>query len=128
MIPIILLCNYNTTNKYSFFQKYNIITFLPIVLYEQFRFFLNMYFLVMAVSQFIPSIRIGYLYTYWGPLCFVLAVTLFREAVDDFRRYRWVILIFEFLFFSLLSESFVIVLRSQIICYSSDTQAILRYW
>ncbi|XP_026726480.1 probable phospholipid-transporting ATPase IIB [Trichoplusia ni] len=69
-------------------QKYNIITFLPIVLYEQFRFFLNMYFLVMAVSQFIPSIRIGYLYTYWGPLCFVLAVTLFREAVDDFRRYR----------------------------------------
>ncbi|XP_045450941.1 probable phospholipid-transporting ATPase IIB [Melitaea cinxia] len=42
----------------------------------------------MALSQFIPSIRIGYLYTYWGPLCFVLAVTLFREAVDDFRRYR----------------------------------------
>ncbi|XP_037300392.1 probable phospholipid-transporting ATPase IIB isoform X3 [Manduca sexta] len=69
-------------------QKYNIITFLPMVLYDQFRFFLNMYFLVMAVSQFIPSIRIGYLYTYWGPLCFVLAVTLFREAVDDFRRYR----------------------------------------
>ncbi|KAG6458399.1 hypothetical protein O3G_MSEX010841 [Manduca sexta] len=68
--------------------KYNIITFLPMVLYDQFRFFLNMYFLVMAVSQFIPSIRIGYLYTYWGPLCFVLAVTLFREAVDDFRRYR----------------------------------------
>ncbi|XP_049887744.1 probable phospholipid-transporting ATPase IIB [Pectinophora gossypiella] len=69
-------------------QKYNIITFLPLVLFEQFRFFLNMYFLVMAVSQFIPSIRIGYLYTYWGPLCFVLSVTLFREAVDDFRRYR----------------------------------------
>ncbi|XP_026323412.1 probable phospholipid-transporting ATPase IIB [Hyposmocoma kahamanoa] len=69
-------------------QKYNIITFLPLVLYEQFRFFLNMYFLVMAVSQFIPSIRIGYLYTYWGPLSFVLAVTLFREAVDDFRRFR----------------------------------------
>lgn len=69
-------------------QKYNIITFLPMVLYEQFRFFLNMYFLVMAVSQFIPSIRIGYLYTYWGPLCFVLTVTLVREAIDDFRRYR----------------------------------------
>uniref|UniRef100_A0A2H1W165 Phospholipid-transporting ATPase n=1 Tax=Spodoptera frugiperda TaxID=7108 RepID=A0A2H1W165_SPOFR len=69
-------------------QKYNILTFLPLVLFEQFRFFLNLYFLVMALSQFIPSIRIGYLYTYWGPLCFVLAVTLFREAVDDFRRYR----------------------------------------
>ncbi|KOB70321.1 putative cation-transporting atpase, partial [Operophtera brumata] len=46
-------------------QKYNIFTFLPLVLFEQFRFFLNLYFLVMALSQFIPGIRIGYLYTYW---------------------------------------------------------------
>jgi hypothetical protein len=38
------------------------------VLYQQFKFFLNLYFLVMATSQFIPDIRIGYLYTYWGPL------------------------------------------------------------
>lgn len=42
----------------------------------------------MAISQFIPDIRIGYLYTYWGPLCFVLTVTIFREAIDDFRRYK----------------------------------------
>lgn len=27
-----------------------------------------MYFLVVATSQFIPELRIGYLYTYWGPL------------------------------------------------------------
>ncbi|XP_070499057.1 probable phospholipid-transporting ATPase IIB isoform X2 [Chironomus tepperi] len=69
-------------------QKYNIITFLPLVLFEQFRFFLNLYFLVMALSQFIPSVKIGYLYTYWGPLGFVLTVTIFREAIDDFRRYQ----------------------------------------
>ncbi|XP_058057124.1 probable phospholipid-transporting ATPase IIB [Anopheles bellator] len=42
----------------------------------------------MAVSQFIPEIRIGYLYTYWGPLGFVLAVTICREAVDDLRRHK----------------------------------------
>lgn len=42
----------------------------------------------MALSQFIPEIRIGYLYTYWGPLAFVLSVTLFREAIDDIGRYR----------------------------------------
>lgn len=42
----------------------------------------------MAISQFIPDIRIGYLYTYWGPLCFVLTVTIFREGIDDFRRYK----------------------------------------
>lgn len=42
----------------------------------------------MAISQFIPTIRIGYLYTYWVPLGFVLAVTLCREAIDDIRRYK----------------------------------------
>ncbi|KAM7283318.1 probable phospholipid-transporting ATPase IIA isoform X2 [Ixodes scapularis] len=68
-------------------QKYNILTFLPLVLFNQFKFFLNLYFLVVCLSQFIPDIRIGYLYTYWGPLGFVLAVTLIREFIDDCRRY-----------------------------------------
>ncbi|RNA28630.1 putative phospholipid-transporting ATPase IIB isoform X2, partial [Brachionus plicatilis] len=44
-------------------QKYSIFTFIPIVLFQQFAVFLNLYFLVMALSQFIPSIRIGLLYT-----------------------------------------------------------------
>jgi len=38
------------------------------VLYQQFKFFLNLYFLLMAMSQFVPELRLGYLYTYWGPL------------------------------------------------------------
>ncbi|XP_059148843.1 probable phospholipid-transporting ATPase IIB isoform X1 [Physella acuta] len=69
-------------------QKYSIITFIPIVLFEQFKFFLNLYFLIMALSQLLPELRIGYLYTYWGPLGFVLFVTMCREALDDYRRYR----------------------------------------
>ncbi|XP_012936830.1 probable phospholipid-transporting ATPase IIB isoform X3 [Aplysia californica] len=69
-------------------QKYSIITFIPKVLFEQFKFFLNLYFLIIALSQFIPELRIGYLYTYWGPLAFVLFVTMSREALDDYRRYR----------------------------------------
>ncbi|CAF4572507.1 unnamed protein product, partial [Rotaria magnacalcarata] len=67
-------------------QKYNILTFIPLVLFEQFRFFLNLYFLVMACTQFIPMFRVGYLYTYWGPLAFVLFVTMLREAYDDIKR------------------------------------------
>lgn len=67
-------------------QKYNFISFFPRVLFEQFKLFLNLYFLVMATSQFIPELRIGYLYTYWGPLGFVILVTMTREAVDDVRR------------------------------------------
>lgn len=43
-------------------------SFLEQVLFQQFRFFLNLYFLVIALTQFIPALRIGYLYTYWGPL------------------------------------------------------------
>ncbi|XP_071957427.1 probable phospholipid-transporting ATPase IIB isoform X2 [Antedon mediterranea] len=69
-------------------QKYNIITFLPLVLFNQFKYFLNFYFLLVALSQFVPSLRIGYLYTYWAPLGFVIFVTVCREALDDLRRFR----------------------------------------
>ncbi|XP_008329322.1 putative phospholipid-transporting ATPase IIB [Cynoglossus semilaevis] len=69
-------------------QKYNLFTFVPGVLYNQFKFFLNLYFLVVALSQFVPSLKIGYLYTYWVPLVFVLTVTMVREAVDEVRRYQ----------------------------------------
>lgn len=40
-------------------QKYNIFTFIPVVLYEQFKFFFNLYFLLVALSQFIPALKIG---------------------------------------------------------------------
>ncbi|XP_045152205.1 probable phospholipid-transporting ATPase IIB isoform X3 [Echinops telfairi] len=69
-------------------QKYNVFTFIPGVLYEQFKFFLNLYFLVVSCSQFVPALKIGYLYTYWTPLGFVLAVTIMREAIDEFRRFQ----------------------------------------
>ncbi|XP_043415058.1 probable phospholipid-transporting ATPase IIB isoform X5 [Prionailurus bengalensis] len=69
-------------------QKYNIFTFIPGVLYEQFKFFLNLYFLVVSCSQFVPALKIGCLYTYWAPLGFVLAVTIMREAIDEFRRFQ----------------------------------------
>ncbi|KAJ8041253.1 putative phospholipid-transporting ATPase IIB [Holothuria leucospilota] len=68
-------------------QKYNILTFIPLVLFNQFRLFLNLYFLIMALTQFIPAFRIGYLYTYWAPLGFVIFVNMCREALDDFRRF-----------------------------------------
>merc|ERR1719232_2187362 len=69
-------------------QKYSMFSFLPLVLFNQFKFFLNLYFLVMACSQFIPQLRIWYLYTYWGPLGFVISVTIIREAIDDIRRWQ----------------------------------------
>ncbi|KAI7690094.1 putative phospholipid-transporting ATPase IIB [Sarcoptes scabiei] len=69
-------------------QKYNIITFLPIVLFNQFKFFLNLYFLLMACSQFFDPLKVGPIFTYWAPLGFVLGVTLIREMIDDILRYK----------------------------------------
>ncbi|ORY37212.1 phospholipid-translocating P-type ATPase [Rhizoclosmatium globosum] len=69
-------------------QKYNAISFLPTVLYEQFKFFFNLYFLVIALSQFIPAFKIGLLFSYIAPLAFVLLVTLGKEAADDLERMR----------------------------------------
>ncbi|GAA5905553.1 hypothetical protein JCM8208_005769 [Rhodotorula glutinis] len=68
-------------------QKYNVATFLPLVLYEQFKFFYNLYFLLVALSQFVPALRIGFLATYIVPLVFVLLVTIGKEAFDDYTRY-----------------------------------------
>jgi phospholipid-translocating ATPase len=68
--------------------KYTPINFLPLTLYNEFSFFFNMYFLLVALSQVIPPLRIGYLSTYIVPLAFVLAVTLGKEAYDDIERRR----------------------------------------
>ncbi|PKY42453.1 phospholipid-translocating P-type ATPase [Rhizophagus irregularis] len=69
-------------------QKYNLITFFPLVFYQQFHIFINLYFLLVALSQFIPPLKIGYIITYLGPLCFVILVTMGKEAYDDWKRYK----------------------------------------
>uniref|UniRef100_A0A8D2N9R8 Phospholipid-transporting ATPase n=1 Tax=Zonotrichia albicollis TaxID=44394 RepID=A0A8D2N9R8_ZONAL len=68
-------------------QKYNFFTFLPGVLFNQFKYFFNLYFLLLACSQFVVEMRLGALYTYWVPLGFVLAVTMIREAAEELRCY-----------------------------------------
>ncbi|RSL53203.1 hypothetical protein CEP53_007830 [Fusarium sp. AF-6] len=68
--------------------KYTALTFLPITLYNEFSFFFNMYFLLVALSQAIPALRIGYLLTYIAPLAFVLCITMGKEAFDDIARRR----------------------------------------
>lgn len=66
--------------------KYNAWSFLPRTLYNEFSFFYNLYFLLVALSQIIPPLRIGYLSTYVVPLALVLTITLGKEALDDIGR------------------------------------------
>ncbi|KAL7341781.1 hypothetical protein BJY59DRAFT_719763 [Rhodotorula toruloides] len=69
-------------------QIYNVATFLPLVLYEQFKFFYNLYFLLVALSQFVRhSASPCFLATYIVPLAFVLAFAIGKEAFDDYTRY-----------------------------------------
>ena len=68
--------------------KYTPWSFLPRTLYNEFSFFINLYFLLVAMSQVIRPLRIGVLWTYMAPLAFVLTITLGKEAYDDVIRRR----------------------------------------
>ncbi len=56
--------------------KYNVLTFIPKVLYNQFKFFFNMFFLLTAFSQLIEVLRVGLFITFVGPLLLVLSLTM----------------------------------------------------
>ncbi|KAK2877800.1 hypothetical protein FQN49_001173, partial [Arthroderma sp. PD_2] len=68
--------------------KYTPWSFLPRTLYNEFSFFFNIYFLVVALSQTIPILRIGYISSYIAPLSFVVLISLSKEALDDISRRR----------------------------------------
>ncbi|KAL0229054.1 hypothetical protein GEMRC1_013674 [Eukaryota sp. GEM-RC1] len=69
-------------------QKYSTLSFIPLVLFNQFKYFFNLFFLLIALSQFISVLQVGFLFTYVSPLVLVLTVTLIKEGVDDFKRYK----------------------------------------
>ncbi|KAK1442221.1 putative phospholipid-transporting ATPase [Babesia gibsoni] len=67
--------------------KYNVFTFLPYVLYEQFKIFMNLFYLLISLSQLIPDLAVESAITYFGPLTLVLFVSLLKEGCDDYKRY-----------------------------------------
>lgn len=67
-------------------QKYNVLTFIPCTLYEQFKYFYNIYFLGIALTQFVPILKVGFLFTFVVPLAFVLALSIGKEGYDDIKR------------------------------------------
>ncbi|OJJ01405.1 hypothetical protein ASPVEDRAFT_40983 [Aspergillus versicolor CBS 583.65] len=66
--------------------KYNIVTFLPKFLYEQFSKYANLFFLFTAVLQQIPNVSPTNRYTTIGPLVIVLLVSAIKELVEDYKR------------------------------------------
>ena len=44
-------------------SKYTLYSFWPLVLYEQFHQFINLFYLGLTISQFIPILKVGILLT-----------------------------------------------------------------
>ena len=67
-------------------HKYNVLLFLPTVIYNQFKQFGNFFYLTLTISQFIPELKVGFLFAYLSPLCVVIVVSLLKELSDDINR------------------------------------------
>ncbi|XP_051922125.1 phospholipid-transporting ATPase ID isoform X2 [Hippocampus zosterae] len=69
-------------------SKYNVLTFLPINLFEQFQEVANTYFLFLLILQLIPQISSLSWFTTIVPLALVLSITAVKDATDDYFRHR----------------------------------------
>ncbi|GKT47937.1 putative phospholipid-transporting ATPase NEO1 [Colletotrichum spaethianum] len=80
----------NAANKYVdnhiSTAKYNVATFLPKFLFEQFSKFANIFFLFTAALQQIPNLSPTNRYTTIIPLFIVMMVSAGKELVEDYRR------------------------------------------
>ncbi|KAL9673201.1 hypothetical protein QQ045_029455 [Rhodiola kirilowii] len=74
-------------DNYVSSTKYNIATFLPKALFEQFRRVANVYFLLCALLAFTPLSPYSAVSNVL-PLVVVVAATMAKEALEDWRRFK----------------------------------------
>lgn len=75
-------------SNYIVTAKYNVFTFLPVFLFNQFRSYSNIFFLVISIIQQIPGVSPMGQYTTIVPLIFILVVTGLKELYEDIIRHR----------------------------------------
>ncbi|CAH1415134.1 unnamed protein product [Lactuca virosa] len=66
--------------------KYNVVTFLPKSLFEQFRRVANLYFLLVAVLS-VTSLAPFSPLSLIAPLVFVVGISMLKEGVEDWHRF-----------------------------------------
>ncbi|KTF85222.1 hypothetical protein cypCar_00012810 [Cyprinus carpio] len=69
-------------------SKYNVFTFLPLNLFEQFQRLANAYFVFLLILQLIPQISSLSWFTTVVPLLLVLSITLAKDLSDDITRHK----------------------------------------
>merc|ERR1719219_2955193 len=75
------------SNKIST-AKYNLITFMPKFLYEQFRRYANIFFLTIGLLQQIPGVSPTGRFVTIVPFTLILILTALKEIVEDIKRHR----------------------------------------
>ncbi|XP_043548211.1 phospholipid-transporting ATPase VA [Chiloscyllium plagiosum] len=68
--------------------KYTLLSFLPKNLFEQFHRFANVYFVFIALLNFVPIVGAFQPELALTPVVFILAVTALKDLWEDYRRYR----------------------------------------
>ena len=68
--------------------KYNIISFLPKFLFEQFRRYANCFFLSIGLLQQIPNVSPTGRYVTLVPFMIILMLSALKEIVEDWKRHR----------------------------------------
>ena len=74
------------TSNYISTTKYNIVTFLPKAIFEQFRRVANLYFLLTAILSLTPVAPFSAV-SMIAPLAFVVGLSMAKEALEDWRRF-----------------------------------------
>jgi hypothetical protein len=68
--------------------KYTIITFIPKNLWEQAHRWANLFFIFIALLNFVPAVEAVGKEIGFAPVVFVLGVTAIKDIFEDYRRYR----------------------------------------
>ncbi|KAJ7993373.1 hypothetical protein DPEC_G00271740 [Dallia pectoralis] len=68
--------------------KYTLLSFLPKNLFEQFHRFANVYFVFIALLNFVPACNAFQPELALAPVVFILSVTAIKDLWEDYRRHR----------------------------------------
>lgn len=68
--------------------KYTPLLFIPKNLFEQFHRLANLYFVGLAILNFVPVVNAFQPEVALIPICIILALTALKDAWEDFRRYQ----------------------------------------
>uniref|UniRef100_A0A8D2BZU1 Phospholipid-transporting ATPase n=1 Tax=Sus scrofa TaxID=9823 RepID=A0A8D2BZU1_PIG len=69
-------------------SKYTVLSFIPKNIFEQLHRFANLYFVGIAVLNFVPVVNAFQPEVSMIPICVILAITAFKDAWEDLRRYK----------------------------------------